>query len=251
MTKTFLSRMTIPKTRGTYWACTKVADWIRGTSILDSATVNEWKDWKEQAAAKHKIRYWIAEEGLDILQNIVFFPWDVFHNLKHYIINRFVDKVHYLPTNLTKGEWFDTDTRIIHGLFESLVQFVEGEKAHMERISNTESKGLTNREAGLKYLDWEIAEGAETQQLVASKVKSIYLWWKDVRPNRPDPWDASKLTVLTTNEPTLGEDEKIPKKLKKLQDEAYDKMLQISEEYEQEDTNMMIELIKIRRGLWT
>ncbi|MBA2656611.1 MAG: hypothetical protein H0U70_06445 [Tatlockia sp.] len=55
----------------TYWSCTKLADWIRGAPTLISGTSEEWRSWEKSAKVK-RLRFWLAETGLDSLQNTLF-----------------------------------------------------------------------------------------------------------------------------------------------------------------------------------
>jgi hypothetical protein len=106
-------------------------------------------------------------------------------------------------------------------------------------------------EAGLAHLDW--ASGLKMDYLdkedpeynhpseqakSAIKIKNLYLWWMN-RDKRPDPLDLSGWT------------ENYNKGDKKKRFESYEKSQQIEDEYEKEDTEMLLELIKIRKHLWT
>jgi len=53
-----------------YWTCSKFADWIRGTTKLKCGTGKEWHEWEKAAKAKYPVRWWIAEEGLDHIQDV-------------------------------------------------------------------------------------------------------------------------------------------------------------------------------------
>jgi hypothetical protein len=55
-----------------YWSCTPFADWVRGTRKLKSGTSEEWYDWNSKAKGYNPVRYWLAEEGLDKLQDFSF-----------------------------------------------------------------------------------------------------------------------------------------------------------------------------------
>ena len=81
-----------------YWTCSKFADWLRGTPKLGAGTSDEWDEWREKAKAK-TFRYWLAEEGLDILQNIVMFIPDKIHAVKYYINNRWITRTHGLTAH--------------------------------------------------------------------------------------------------------------------------------------------------------
>ena len=74
-----------------YWSCSKFADWLRGTVRPASGTFEAWNAWEKQAKQK-SIRYWLAEESLDYLQNIVYAPMTFTNVIRRYISNHFVVK---------------------------------------------------------------------------------------------------------------------------------------------------------------
>ena len=43
---------------------------------------------RKQAEEAHPIRYWLADDGLDYLQKIVFWIPDKLHSIKYYVNNR-------------------------------------------------------------------------------------------------------------------------------------------------------------------
>lgn len=91
------------------------------------------------------------------------------------------------------------------------------------------------------------------QALNAIQVRDLYIWWTEVRPARRDAMDESGWTELYDKRMnhmnndvmdflnTFTPEDKI----------ASDKMWKIEEQYEKEDQEKLIELIKIRRSLWT
>ena len=114
--------------RSHYWTCSKFADWLRGTKKLGAGTSEEWDEWNTTAKMKHNFRYWLAEEGLDILQTIVYYPTDKLHDLKYYINNRYVTRSHALTAHardIKPGNWSDVGNRFLPCLFNELVDFVE------------------------------------------------------------------------------------------------------------------------------
>lgn len=264
------------KFRRNYWSCSKFADFIRKifnvTPKPTSATMEGWDVW--HAKNKSNVGYWVAEEGLDLIQDIFMFVPDVYHNARVYVKNRFIDKPHYLNTKLKKGDWYEMDTRILNGLFETLVDFVEIEKAHLQYVSE-ELRGcvddekrlikrwknpfvrspVPSRELGLRYLDWEIGLGDESprQSEVAKEIKELYLWWKDARPSYQDVHDISGWSEWCKKRYESGEcwwGEKTDEEREQVR-----KILELNAELEQarhdEETEMLIRLIKIRKGLWT
>jgi len=235
--------------RFNYWSCSKLAYWLIGTTKPEPLTSEGWREWHKVNQQKHPIRYWIAEDGLSILQDIVFLPIDIYHTIEVYIRNRFIDKVHYLHTGLTPGEYYDLDTRILHGLFNELIDFVEVEQAHlMSCYDDRNYEFIHGRciQAGLDHLDWacnlKLDEnygvpvgdkdyGKPTSQAkAAKKILKLYNWWKN-RDNRLDPYE------LFTKE----KDGKF----------YFRKIDEVERNYEKEDTKMLIKLIKLRSYLWT
>lgn len=267
--------------RAHYWQHSKAANWVRSKLGVEippkAATACGWKEYKDRN--KSRIGYWLVEEGFDLAQDIVNFIPDVYKNAKRYTENRFVTKPHYIDTKLSRGEWHEMDTRILHGLMETLVDFVEVEKAHRQFISDWlqqpeesvwfglrkrqkwKSEWKTpDREAGLRYLDWEISLGDESpyQSKAAAEIKELYLWWKDIRPQREDPMKASGVSAYFDRQREEHGDGLFDIMCREETDEekdAYrtmsDRMYEMEEQQEQEDEDMMVRLIKIRRSMWT
>jgi hypothetical protein len=228
--------------RYNYWSCTKFADWVRGSAKPYALGWDEWDDWHHDAKAIHPVRHWIAEKLLNKVQDFLLFPQDVYRSIDCYIDNRFVVKTHYLPTRLQKGEWYDFDTRLMHGMFEGLVDYVELECAGMNRIGEPK-KPRRSAYHGLSYLNWEMGlkydesmglnpgderYGEPTHQAEwAAKVAYLYYWWKEKRPNRKDPFENYK----------EGDD--------------YVATRDAEQAYVDEDEAMMIRLVKASKGMWT
>jgi hypothetical protein len=279
--------------RNNYWTCSKFADWLRGTAKLKSGTSEEWDDWTTTAKMKHSFRYWLAEEGLDILQKIVYWPTDKIYAIKYYINNRWVTRTHALtahPRDIKPGTWSDVGHRFLPCLFNELVDFVEIELAWWHLAWNSEERPKYNMpwwavgwwrvrtwrcpQAGLDNLEWQrnlrhSADdgwkegdpniGKPTPQAVkAQEILDLYTWWTTTYRNRPDPYEASGWSAACdalrdANGPgvmSMFRKNSDPK-LKKASDEALKLLHKIEADYEKEDEQMMIRLIKVRHGLWT
>lgn len=276
-----------------YWSNGKLADWIRGTKKPGALGWGEWDDWDKAAKEAHPIRYWLVEEFLDGLQNIIYKPSDTLHAIVYWINRRFIDKSHIIRTGLKRGDWHETEEKILHGMFEELVTFVEVQKAHMswhraldDRPANDKfvpwteknwfTRNLTNWGSeyyGVQYLLWEItltqgesyqlepdnpACGLPTMQAESALEQlDLYVWWKYIRPMRPDPMDDSGYSEYFDDMrkkygggfSCLMDKENDEEKARQ---QACSKLCQIAEEaYDKEDTDNLIRLIKIRKSLWT
>lgn len=208
-----------------YWSCSKFADKLRGTPKLKCGTAEEWHDWRVQAKQQHPIRWWLAEEGLDKIQDFIYYPVTKLYDLKYYINNRFITHTHCLtasPKDLPRGQWCDVGNRFLPCLFNELVDFVEVELAWWHLAWNEDERAKyaapwyafgwwrirTWRcpQAGLDSLEWqrnlrwtkeEVGEdspdlGQPTPQAIAAQeILDLYKWWTETYRNRPDPYDAS------------------------------------------------------------
>lgn len=210
-----------------YYSCSRFADWLRGTNKLKCGTSKEWSCWKKAAKETHPIRYWIVEEGLDMLQDFITWPTRKIYSLKYYINNRWVTKTHSLtahPRDIIPGNWCDVGNRFLPCLFNELVDFVEIEQAWSHIAwGNKEDRAKyeapfwasgwfrwrtwRSPSAGLDHLDWAskliIDEdygatpgdenyGKPTGQAEgAREILELYTWWTVTYRARRDPHDLS------------------------------------------------------------
>jgi hypothetical protein len=223
------------------------------------------------------------------VQNFVCWPTEKFSNAIYYINNRWVTRSHALTAHrrdIKPGEWRDLGNRFLPCLFNELVNFVEVEQAWHHVCWDAEAskrfsvpwyrrgwlrlRAWRCPEAGLAYLDWasslvqdedwgvqknDLNYGHPTQQaLNALEIKELYTWWTQVYPNRPDPYDASGWTAYCNRcrevygnvfHNAKTEEERVET------NRMLDLCNRIEKEYDDEDTDMLIRLIKIRDSLWT
>ncbi len=275
--------------RSNYWSCSKFADWLRGTPKGGAKTSDGWDEWYNTASKKHPVRYWIAEEALDAIQNFIWWPVDKIYDCKYYINNRYITRTHSLtahPSDIKRGQWCDVGNRFLPCLFNELVDFVEVELAWWHLAWNKEDRAKYNMpwwavgwwrvrlwrcpQAGLDNLKWqseliwkeeECEPGSKNigkptyQAVKALEILALYKWWKEVYPNRPDPHDASGWSAYCDAKRDLNDGRLFGSKetpeLRKQGNKALKLSRKIEEQYEKEDEAMMIRLIKIRNSLWT
>ncbi len=117
------------QSRSNYWSCSPFADWLRKKANApakpSAGTSREWNDFKRDSKNHSEILYWLVEDGLDKAQNILYFPKDALSTLGYWVNNRFVSPSHLIQTGLTKGKYHETEERILFGMFQELVDFVE------------------------------------------------------------------------------------------------------------------------------
>jgi hypothetical protein len=274
--------------RSHYWTIGPFADWLRGTPKLKCGTSEEWNNWEDKAKSAHPIRWWIAEEGLDYAQKIVYYIPDKLNDVRYYINNRWVSRSHSLTAHvrdIRPGTWSDVGNRFLPCLFNELQDFVEIEQAWHHCMWSDEAKTKFDvpwyrkgwlrwrtwrcPEAGLEYLRWAttltnkefIEEGEKEeptyQAKAAKEIIELYTWWTTTYRNRPDPHDASGWTAYCemsrmANGGRLNFDgSKDSPALKKACNAAHKELRKIEAAYAKEEEQMMIRLIKIRESLWT
>jgi hypothetical protein len=277
--------------RNHYWTCSKFADWIRGTTKGGAKTSEGWDEWETRAKSAYPVRWWLAEEGLDHLQKIVYFIPDKLYALKYYINNRFVTRTHALTAHardIPRGEWRDVGNRFLPCLFNELVDFVEVELAWWHVVWDEEARKKfkspwyatgwfrwrtwRNPECGIANLEWQRSlkfnedEGFEKgdphigqptpQAVKAQEILDLYTWWTTTYRNRPDPYEVSGWTAACeasrqANGGKLSWSTPKDPVLKKAQNKAHKLLQKLEADYEKEDEAMMIRLIKVRHGLWT
>jgi hypothetical protein len=283
--------------RAHYWSCSRFANWLRGTPKPGAQTGKGWNDWHKTAKKAHPVRYWIAEEALDSIQNAIWWPVDKLYDVKYYINNRWVTTTHALtahPKDIKRGEWRDVGNRFLPCLFNELVEFVEVETAWSNVAWDKESRKKYNApfyswgwfrwrtwrsaEAGIEHLKWAMTltneewleednkhEAGSTGQATAAKeIFELYTWWKEVYPNRKDPHDLSGWTVWCDRRREKLKDEDEDTRWRAMlggEDETTDEqaetrrildlLREIEKQQDDEDTEMMIRLIKVRNHLWT
>ncbi|MHB1665877.1 hypothetical protein [Thiomonas sp.] len=263
-----------PRCRTRYWSCSTLANRLyaqAGVPKPEAATMEDWKAWRTEAQGRHPFLYALIETWFERLQDLCYFPTDVLEEARHQWLNR-VTRSHTLPSDLKPGGYYDLDTVLLHSLFTALVDFVEIEKA-ARRTSSIEDrhslpwwarhrflrwKPWRSPKDGLAYLAWEaglddpeLAEHLRSpaQARVAREILALYHWWKIERPARTDPHDASGWSAWCENHPPFAND-RTPED----RDERFrilERLRELESQYQEEDTDRLIRLIRIRSELWT
>jgi len=210
-----------------HYSSSKPFEWLRKKLKIDKPNAlgwGEWGKWDAKLKADRPIAYFLTETLPDWCEKPAKWLVDPINHAKYYLVNRFVDKRHYLKTKLKPGQWNEFETRVLHGLFEELVDFVEIESAWHHLVwADDETRKKYNMpwyynyyllrwrtwrcpQAGIDHYLWaselrwtdnEVGEDSEhlgklTHQAEAAReILALYHWWKDVRPTRGDSWDAT------------------------------------------------------------
>lgn len=237
----------------------------------DPMTIKEWDDWFTERKEKRPVAFFLLTTIPDGIEHVGDSVVSMINNTRSWIRYRVFDRMHVIQTGLDPG-YHCVDTRMMHGMFNLLIDYVELELAWRSEVfgeSEIESpwwsRGLTrfkshrNPKKGLESIKLQMAmdDPSTTAGLVsdehagsAREVWILYHWWKVVRPSRPDPDDISGWTEFCKNkdlDDLIGANSVNDEQAK----EIIDRLHEIEQAYEEEDTEMLMRLIKIRGFLWT
>ena len=233
---------------------------------LASGTTEEWAEWHKKAREKPLCNF-IANTFPTYIRVKLMQLNDVKYWFKYRLQKE--HKYNIINTGLKPG-YYENDERILHGMFNLLAEFVEIEKAQCYYIWGDGNNNTCPKTAGILYLSWEAQLvhdgeymckdediGKPTQQAItAEQVLELYTWWIDTRPARKEPLELVGFYDIDRRG-QVGNESVMEMLAYRAQEEkeetskAYDKADIIEKEYEDEDTEMLIKLIKIRKALWT
>ena len=251
------------------------------------ASARDWDTWEKETKKNHKIKYWLCSDLPSLLEKPAEYLIDPLYAASNYLYNRFVSKSHVLETGLKYGEFYEFDTKLLHGMFNALVDFVECEQAwHQQICSDNDKYNLPwwakvkvfrfkkwrCKEAGIDYLLWastlkfneDYGVGPEDEDYgkftpqaeAALETLALYNWWKYLRPLRPSPFTAAGLDEFDCRMSEKHEgfnlifDEMTQSEREEMHG-IFIESTNIEEQQYLKDTNMMQRLIKIRGSLWT
>lgn len=251
----------------TYLSSSRLFRYIRrkfGIKKPYALELGRWEKWKEKTQRDHPLGYFLTETLPDLLDAIWKAITDPYYNTRYYIRNRFIRKTHVLRTDCKPGEYMDTDEKIVTALANAVIDFVEIELAYKSLWCGTEeSKAAVWKngrcpELGLAHLAWEmtlddpnldVTDRCDSQAAHAREVHAIYAWAK-TRNDRIDPHTAGGWMAYCDKYPDTLWEEKTAEQEEEA-DAALKKVREIEEQYDQEDRDMMIRLIKVRKSMWT
>lgn len=266
-----------------YYAGSTPFRWLRKKLGVKKPTAlgwGEWAKWENNLKAERPIAHFLTETLPDWCELPGKLFYDPIDNARYRFLNRFVDQTHVLNTGLKKGEYHPMETRILYGLFNELVDFVEVDMAwkHFWCLDDRGREKYNvpawyrlrflrwNRwrcaDAGLDYLNWEAELGEESprQAEKAKETLRLYNWWKTMRPDRPeDSWEPTGFRAFWHEmDAKYGDDNWLlgpNKKMTKAEEATYKRLSKATDDLEQswydEDTRMLHRIINLRTDLNT
>lgn len=180
---------------------------------------------------------------------------EIIDDVKFWFKSRFIKRYHLVDTKLKPG-YYDKDKLMLHACFSLLEDYVDIECANLYRMfedDNTPQKG-----DGLRHIE-EMIDLYKNGNMSSKKfrtdsvkryttIKNLYLWWTIERPQRIDPFESIKISMISRDvEGNLI----FPVPTKEKEEEAVASAWKLTEKYEREDTDKLIQLMRVRPYLWT
>lgn len=225
-----------------FWPYNGIIDWFftklfklpkpKSLPIRDFSDEYCWEDWKEENKKKYPIRYFLSE---------TFTMWwrvKISMRIDHYwywLVSHTVRRYHKLdlrqPFTDTEDDykwgWVDECNQLVFANFNILCNYVN--------VINNSNVNFNYSDESLKKLE---AHGDKAQAEHLREVKVLYEYW------------------------TVHRKAKLKKRIELLRDWSKNKkndhdqvrwnaLKQIEKEIDAEEEEMLIRLIKIRKGLWT
>lgn len=234
-----------------------------------------WEEWTTNFKSTRPVAFFLTETLENWCQKLPSIS-DRWNDFRYYIYYGFSVKSHIIPTGLERGRYHEVHSRLLHGNFQVLVDFVELECAsYHARMSETQVKDpfwhhywflrfkkWRNQDMGITYLYWcmtldwpDEKDRHPPQAEQAREVFELYKWWKYDRDKRPDPFEEyNKFSELMDQK--YGKDswffgEGLTADELKEQSRCFAVAHQIEEDQAKEDDENLHRLINVSRGMWT
>ncbi len=189
-----------------------------------------WDDWQDQLAARFPIRTFIQETIPRLWRKLAGYRIArFFKDLKWGFKHRYIKRHQYnvlRPKTLEPG-YYDPQTRILHACMEDLCRFYEH---------------------GAPQIDWD---AEPYHQHVYKEMTDIYTWWTKEFPTREEEWEKANPSPQDIEWRRLfsnGKHDNDPDVIEWKR--VADLRRKMDEKWSEDEQDMLIRLMKIRRSLW-
>lgn len=191
--------------------------------------------------------------------------------IAYWIELRTIHRNHVVKTGLPPSFLLPSEL-ILHANFSILKKHVEKEIGHYARVMSADYKKTETwkekyipyynpgyREDAIRHLEWASTlddpnlppmDQSPDQAATARETLALYLWWVDIRPARsvpePPPYDDQGLESFAPFDPNFNHNAEDFKEYERVLAENF----ATEAKWVDEDTEMLIRLIKIRESLW-
>jgi len=237
-----------------------------------SMTSKGWRLFDEEYKRVAPIRHWISKD----LRHAVVYPikWK-YQAITNWIRYRTYDRYHVLKTGLEPG-YYEVEKLMLHVNFNMLKDFVEDELAWSRYLWTERDETATwcekhmpfyyffkpfrRPDLGIKHLEWASTlddpnlpphERCDHQAVAAREMLILYKWWVEGRPSRKEEaipeYDHQGMGIMGCLDDDF--DQNAPDFI--AHREAMDRNSNLEETWSNEDEEMLIRLMKVRRQMWT
>ena len=269
-----------------HYASSKPVEWLRKKVFKvkkpRALGWGQWDKWDADLKKARPIAFFFTETLPEWVEWIPKHSIEYVDNVRCWCSN-YAGNTHGLQSTLSKGKWHEFEKRVLYSNFDSFVDFIECEEAwnhiawsdkeqsapyklpwHKRHWLTRWGKPWRCAQAGIDHLKWEMTlqeDGVYSHQAISAVEKmTLYTWWKDIRPARGSEWDESGFQAfwdaMDLKYGGHGEwlcfgSKSLTAAESKMYDELSAKNEELEKQHEEEDTEMLIRLMKIRSALWT
>lgn len=231
-----------------------------------------WRLFDKEFRERAPIRYWITHEfKYSTVQPLKF----KYRRISDWVRYRTTDRYHVVKTGLPPG-YCDVDTKMLHTNFTMLKDFVECEQGWHKYCWHPDGHKsapwytklplywrfvkFRSPKWGIEHLEWAstlddpnlpVHERAVGQAEDAREILALYYWWVRDRPARTEieykEYSDQGLGILGSLDDDFDKDAPDYREYK----ESIAQSIDQEQAWYEEDTEMLIRLVRIRRGLWT
>lgn len=225
-----------------------------------------WRLFNEEFKKVAPVRYWIDN---DFKRQVVLpITWK-YQSVADWVRNRLIHRYHIVDTGLKPG-YYDIDTIMLHSNFNLLKDYVEIELAVREDCNESwQQKYIPfyrifykQRHAisGIKHLEWAstlddptlpVYEQSVPQAISARETLILYNWWVNDRPDRVSLEPQFPVSMSGNEFDMFDMDiDRNTDEYKKYQADLAAADVQ-EFDWAEEDDQMLMRLVKIRKSLWS
>jgi hypothetical protein len=199
--------------------------------------------------------------------NGIFYPIQWYRNFTIWYSDTFISPHNVLQIKTLKKSWVDRDEKLLHANFQILSDFVEKECNVKGSVFRLKIVDVDKEMLDYKDYDEEMKKGIRESIINDNRLKQeildLYDWWNVKRPLRIKNNPIYREDF--PGEDIITDDDKVVSRNEYGDPEAYlmnwkpdakrmayyDEIRKYEEMEDQEDNEMLIRLIKIRKNLWT
>lgn len=281
-----------------HYSSSKLVDWIRERVFKfekpAALPMADWGKWRKDTKKAYPVGWFVTETFPDLLEKIPEHSIDYVNEVRYFISN-WRGGTHRLDSTLSVGKWHEYSERMLYSCFDSFVDHIEIDEAYSHIAWRNKDEMVKYHvpwyaksrwfrwgqkwrcpQAGIDHLKWEMTLDipdpndpnwlASPHQAQSAREKmELYIWWKNVRPLRGDPWKASGFDEFWEKMSTKYKDNgdvftgwlglSGKSKMTPAEQREYNRLSEhrdsLEEQWKQEDTEMLVRLVKMRDSLWT